>query len=355
KAFSTAFDQSKNVTEKKSSDIARALTNGLKGLDDQSLTMMRGLNDNMAIILSGVTADMKPSDKVNKITKNLDDAFKAGKLSAQEYRSSIQETLNFISKYSADSSNNLKQGMSDAFNAFKEGTNIGGLKDGATGMLNSLKATGPQALETLKGLGGKASEIFKGVDFNSSIDAQKTKVLQNLNSLGLEGTQAIDTLRTIFSQASSALDTTNLKQGLSNTFNSFKEGFNSGGIKNAINSMLGTINQAGPQMQQALGKMDGKMGQVFANVDFSTPIETQASKVLENLNNLGIEGPKALETVRSIFAQASSQIQGSASQTAQQANQEVANALTQGNPTVQQAGQQLGTDLTNGVVNGVQA
>ncbi|HGT0010897.1 phage tail tape measure protein [Clostridioides difficile] len=355
KAFSTAFDQSKNVTEKKSSDIARALTNGLKGLDDQSLTMMRGLNDNMAIILSGVTADMKPSDKVNKITKNLDDAFKAGKLSAQEYRSSIQETLNFISKYSADSSNNLKQGMSDAFNAFKEGTNIGGLKDGVTGMLNSLKATGPQALETLKGLGGKASEIFKGVDFNSSIDAQKTKVLQNLNSLGLEGTQAIDTLRTIFSQASSALDTTNLKQGLSNTFNSFKEGFNSGGIKNAINSMLGTINQAGPQMQQALGKMDGKMGQVFANVDFSTPIETQASKVLENLNNLGIEGPKALETVRSIFAQASSQIQGSASQTAQQANQEVANALTQGNPAVQQAGQQLGTDLTNGVVNGVQA
>lgn len=101
--------------------------------------------------------------------------------------------------------------------------------------------------------------------------------------------------------------------------------------------------------------MDGKMGQVFANVDFSTPIETQASKVLENLNNLGIEGPKALETVRSIFAQASSQIQGSASQTAQQANQEVANALTQGNPAVQQAGQQLGTDLTNGVVNGVQA
>lgn len=355
KAFSTAFDQSKNVTEKKSNDIARALTNGLKGLDDQSLTMMRGLNDNMAIILSGVTADMKSGDKVNKITKNLDDAFKAGKLSAQEYRSSIQETLSFISKYSADSSNNLKQGMSDAFNAFKEGTNVGGLKDGVTGMLNSLKSTGPQALETLKSLGGKASEIFKGVDFNSSIDAQKTKVLQNLNSLGLEGTQAIDTLRTIFSQASTALDTTNLKQGLSNTFNSFKEGFNSGGIKNAINNMLGTINQAGPQMQQALGKMDGKMGQVFANVDFSTPIETQASKVLENLNNLGIEGPKALETVRSIFAQASSQIQGSASQATQQVNQQVVDVLTQGNPVAQQAGQQLGTDITNGVVSGVQA
>lgn len=355
KAFSTAFDQSKNVTERKSGDIAKALTNGLKGLDDQSLTMMRGLNDNMAIILSGVTADMKPSDKVSKITKNLDDAFKAGKLSAQEYRSSIQETLSFISKYSADSSNNLKQGMSDAFNAFKEGTNVGGLKDGVTGMLNSLKATGPQALETLKGLGGKASEIFKGVDFNSSIDAQKTKVLQNLNSLGLEGTQAIDTLRTIFSQASTALDTTNLKQGLSDTFNSFKIGFNQDGINGAISNMLGTINQIGPQMQQALGKMDGNMGQVFANVDFSTPIETQASKVLENLNNLGIEGPKALETVRSIFAQASSQIQGSASQTAQQANQQVVDALTQGNPAVQQAGQQLGTDITNGVVSGVQA
>ncbi|HBF4872484.1 phage tail tape measure protein [Clostridioides difficile] len=355
KAFSTAFEQSKNVTERKSGEIAKALSSSLDGMGESSLTMMRGLNDNMAIILSGVSANMKPSEKIEKITKNLDDAFKAGKLNAEDYRNSIQETMNFINKYGAGSSNNIKNGLSNAFNAFKEGTNVSGLKDGVTGMLNSLKATGPQALETLKGLGGKASEIFKGVDFNSSIDAQKTKVLQNLNNLGLEGTQAIDALRTIFSQASSALDTTNLKQGLSNTFNSFKEGFNSGGIKNAINSMLGTINQAGPQMQQALGKMDGKMGQVFANVDFSTPIETQASKVIENLNNLGIEGPKALETVRSIFVQASSQIQGSASQTAQQANQQVASALTQENPAVQQAGQQLGTDLTNGVVNGVQA
>lgn len=355
KAFSTAFEQSKNITERKSGEIAKALSSSLNGMGEGSLTMMRGLNDNMAIILSGVSANMKPNEKIEKITKNLDDAFKSGKLNAEEYRNSIQETMNFINKYSAGSSNNIKNGLSNAFNAFKDGTNIGGLKDGVTGMLNSLKSTGPQALETLKSLGGKASEIFKGVDFNSSIDAQKTKVLQNLNILGLEGTQAIDTLRTIFSQASSALDTTNLKRGLSNTFNSFKEGFNSGGIKNAINSMLGTINQAGPQMQEALGKMDGDMGQVFANVDFSTPIETQASKVLENLNNLGIEGPKALETVRTIFSQASSQIQGSASQTAQQANQQVANALTQENPAVQQAGQQLGTDLTNGVVNGVQA
>ncbi len=355
KAFSTAFEQSKNVTERKSGEIAKALSSSLNGMGEGSLTMMRGLNDNMAIILSGVSANMKPNEKVEKITKNLDDAFKAGKLNAEDYRNSIQETMNFINEYGTGSSNRIKQGMSDAFNAFKEGTNIGGLKDGVTGMLNSLKAIGPQALETLKGLGGKASEIFKGVDFNSSIDAQKTKVLQNLNNLGLEGTQAINTLRTIFSQASTALDTTNLKKGLSDTFNSFKSGFNKDGMNGAINSMLGTINQIGPQMQEALGKMDGKMGQVFANVDFSTPIETQASKVLENLNNLGIEGPKALETVRSIFAQASSQIQGSASQTAQQANQQVANALTQENPAVQQAGQQLGTDLTNGVVNGVQA
>ncbi|MER0279690.1 phage tail tape measure protein [Clostridioides difficile] len=355
KAFSTAFEQSKNVTERKSSEIAKALGSSLDGMGESSITMMRGLNDNMATILSDVSANMKPNEKIGKITKNLDDAFKSGKLNAEDYRNSIQETMNFINKYGAGSSNNVKNGLSNAFNAFKEGTNVGGLKDGVTGMLNSLKSTGPQALETLKSLGGKASEIFKGVDFNSSIDTQKTKVLQNLKNLGLEGTQAIDTLRTIFSQASTALDTTNLKQGLSDTFNSFKIGFNQDGMNGAISSMLGTINQIGPQMQAALGKMDGNMGQVFANVDFSTPIETQASKVLENLNNLGIEGPKALETVRSIFAQASSQIQGSASQTAQQANQQVVDALTQGNPAMQQAGQQLGTDITNGVVSGVQA
>ncbi|HHQ8848512.1 phage tail tape measure protein [Clostridioides difficile] len=355
KAFSTAFEQSKNVTERKSREIAKALSSSLDGMGESSLTMMRGLNDDMAIILSGVSANMKPSDKVNKITKNLDDAFKAGKLNAEDYRNSIQETMNFINKYGAGSSNNVKNGLSNAFNAFKEGTNVSGLKDGVTGMLNSLKSTGPQALETLKSLGGKASEVFKGVDFNNPIDMQKNKVLENLNSLGLEGTQAIDTLRTIFSQASTALDTTNLKQGLSDTFNSFKIGFNQDGINGAISNMLGTINQAGPQIQQALQGMDGKMGQVFANVDFSSTIESQTSKVLENLNNLGVKGPQTLETVRSIFAQASSQIQDSASQTAQQANQQVVDALTQGNVAAQQGGQQLGIDVTNGVVSGVQA
>ncbi|HBG3681484.1 TPA: phage tail tape measure protein [Clostridioides difficile] len=355
KAFSTAFEQSKNVTERKSREIAKALSSSLDGMGESSLTMMRGLNDDMAIILSGVSANMKPNEKVEKITKNLDDAFKARKLNAEDYRNSIQETMNFINKYGAGSSNNIKNGLSNAFNAFKEGTNVGGLKDGVTGMLNSLKSTGPQALETLKSLGGKASEVFKGVDFNNPIDMQKNKVLENLNSLGLEGTQAIDTLRTIFSQASTALDTTNLKQGLSDTFNSFKIGFNQDGINGAISNMLGTINQAGPQIQQALQGMDGKMGQVFANVDFSSTIESQTSKVLENLNNLGVKGPQTLETVRSIFAQASSQIQDSASQTAQQANQQVVDALTQGNVAAQQGGQQLGIDVTNGVVSGVQA
>lgn len=200
-AFTVALDQTTNIAGQKSKQAADAIAKGLEGIDDNGLRVMRGLNDQMAIILSGVTADMDIKTKTDKIAQNLSDAFKAGKISAEEYKNGIIETMNFIDQNCADSAGSMKQNLSDAFNAFKDGMTTGGMNDAVTGMLNTLNAAGPELQAVIQGMGGQMAQVFNGVDFNSPIEAQKSKVIANLQSMGLDGVEAVDMARTLFAQA----------------------------------------------------------------------------------------------------------------------------------------------------------
>jgi TP901 family phage tail tape measure protein len=200
-AFTVALDQTTNIAGQKSKQAADAIAKGLEGIDDNGLRVMRGLNDQMAIILSGVTADMDIKTKTDKIAQNLSDAFKAGKISAEEYKNGIIETMNFINQNCADSAGNIKQNLSDAFNAFKDGMQTGGINDAVTGMLNSINAAGPELQSVIQGMGGQMAQVFNGVDFSSPIEAQKSKVIANLQSMGLDGVEAVNMARTLFAEA----------------------------------------------------------------------------------------------------------------------------------------------------------
>ncbi len=200
-AFSIALDQTANIAGQKSKQAADAIAKGLQGIDDEGLRAMRGLNENMSIMLAGVTADMDIKTKADKIGKNLSDAFKAGKISADEYKNGIIETMNFIDQNCANSASNMKQNMTDAFNSFKDGMTTGGMNDAVAGMLNTINAAGPKLQSVIQGMGGQMAQVFNGVDFSTPIETQKSKVITNLKSMGLDGVEAINLARTLFTEA----------------------------------------------------------------------------------------------------------------------------------------------------------
>ena len=307
-AFSVALDQTANIAGQKSKQAADAIAKGLKGIDDEGLRAMRGLNDQMAIILSGVTADMDIKTKTDKIARNLSDAFKAGKISAEEYKNGIIETMNFIEQNCANSTGNIKQSLSDSFNAFKDGMNTGGVGDAVTGMLNSVKEGGEEMQAVLQGLGGDFGKVFEGVNFSSPIEDQKKKVIENLKSLGLEGQEAINFVRRLFNSAAEGIDLGGMKEKLSSVFNSFKEGMNSGGMSEAIGGMVNSISLGGEQIQKQLSLMGGDMAKVLKDVDFKAPLDQQSAQIMQNFKELGLNGEQAINLMREQITKAANQL-----------------------------------------------
>ncbi len=95
----------------------------------------------------------------------------------------------------------LKESLSNALNAFGDGAGKGGIDQAINGMLNSLKAGGEQVQSTVQSMGGNMSKAFEGVDFSSSIETQKGKILSNLQALGLEGPAAIEFMKAALTTA----------------------------------------------------------------------------------------------------------------------------------------------------------
>lgn len=308
KVLTTALEQTSNVAAKKSGEISKALSGSLKGIDGRQLDILKGLNKEMTIMLSGVNVTDTPGQMADKIKNNLDDAFKAGKISAEDYKNSIVEVMNFIEKNCKDSSNNIRQSLTDSFNAFKDGMNTGGMGDAVTGMLNSIKEGGEEMQATLKGLGGDFGKVFEGVNFSSPIEEQKKKVIENLKGLGLEGQEAIDFVRKLFNSAAEGFDLGGMKEKLSSVFNSFKDGMSSGGMSEAISGMVKSISLGGEQIQKQLSLMGGDMTKVLKDVDFKAPLDQQSAQIMQNFKELGLNGEQAINLMREQMSKAANQL-----------------------------------------------
>lgn len=330
--FSTALSQTENVVNQKSNAIAKALGDSIKGLDNESLNTIRGINENMALILSDVTSSMSSKDQVSQITKNLDLAFKTGKINAQDYANGINEALNFINENCANSANNLKQSLSDAFNAFKDGANTGGLKDGVSGMLNTLNAAGPEIQSAVQNLGGQMSQIFQGVDFSSPVEQQVSKILGNLNKMGLEGPEAINALRNGFSEAASKIPD-EVAAKTQPTGQKVADAVTQGlPVANAGATQLGTeiTNGVTTGLESGIPQVQAKGNELATTAQNS--VNQAMDGVTPQINSSGID---------QAFSQANTSIQQGATN--------MYNGAKQSFAKLAEVGRQSGSDLYNGV------
>lgn len=333
-AFEVALGQTENIANKKSSDVARTFTNGIQNLNDDSLTIMRGLNDEMAILLSGVTESMDYDEKVKKITKNLDDAFKSGKISADEYAKGISESMEFLNANCSDSAGNLKQSLSDVFNAFKDGMDTGGVEDAITGMMNSLNAAPEQVQGVVQNMNGIMGDLFKGVDFNAPVSEQISKVVSNFEKLGIDGPAAIDAARSLFVEAAGKIP-----DDVANA------------VEPTTSKVAETLNQGTTQLQQSGNELGTSVGNgVVEGMDSTkAAIETKSTEIT-NATQSGVSN--AVDGANSEWAtlpQGVDQGFASATQSVQQGATNMYNGAKQSFSGLAEIGRQAGSDLYNGV------
>ncbi|ENZ9521876.1 TPA: phage tail tape measure protein [Clostridioides difficile] len=176
--------------------VASTFAENLQGLDNQSIAILRGTSDSMAVLFEGIYQGMDSTSATEKFSSNLESMVISGKYSTETLQQDIDNAMRLINENVKDSSNVLKQNATDVFNQFKTIAQVGfeGMAENVAGVMQGMDE---QTISALASMGGTWSDILKGVATDGSMSAEQMKnaIISNFNSMGIDGATLIDNLR----------------------------------------------------------------------------------------------------------------------------------------------------------------
>ncbi len=193
-AFDMALKELPNVTEKNLSQVSKKFADNFSKLDNESLTILRGTSDTMAMLFEGIRENMSKDDASKKFNANLESMNKGGKLDG--VKEDIAKAMDLINRNVSDGSTQVKQSASDMFNSIKDQSKDGmsGAVDNVVGQLGSMNQ---ETLTQLTGMGSTWKSVFNGIKLDGSMSTQQMKdaVMNNMSTLEKNGVDVISMLR----------------------------------------------------------------------------------------------------------------------------------------------------------------
>lgn len=195
--FDLAMQELPNLTRDNASQVAKIFTENMQNLDEQSLTILRGTSDSMAVLFEGITTKMDNEQATKKFTANLESMATSGKFSADTLQQDIDKAMKLINENMLIEGEAFKQTATNVFNQFKT---IGqqGASEMADNVVAELQGMDQETFTQLTSMGSTWSGIFNGISLDGSMNTQQMKdaILNNLNSMGIDGSTLINQLRT---------------------------------------------------------------------------------------------------------------------------------------------------------------
>jgi TP901 family phage tail tape measure protein len=195
--FDLAMQELPNLTRDNSSQVAKIFTDNMQNLDEQSLTILRGTSDSMAVLFEGITTNMDNEQAAKKFTANLESMATSGKFSTDTLQQDIDKAMKLINENMLIEGEAFKQTATNVFNQFKT---IGqqGASEMADNVVAGLQGMDQETFAQLTSMGTTWSGIFSGISLDGSMNTQQMKdaILNNLNSMGIDGATLINQLRT---------------------------------------------------------------------------------------------------------------------------------------------------------------
>lgn len=195
--FDVALRELPNLTKDNAGEMAEVFTARLSRLSDDSIKILRGTSDTMAVLFSGIRADMDPEVATKKFTANLKDMAVSGKYDMDTLKEDIDKAMKTINSNMLVEGEAFKQNATNVFNEFKT---IGqhGVEGMASNVVGVLGSMSEETVAQLSQMGGTWSQILQGVATDGSMNATQMKeaIISNFNSMGIDGGQLISQLRT---------------------------------------------------------------------------------------------------------------------------------------------------------------
>lgn len=195
--FDTAMQELPNLTKDNASKIAESFTSELSNLDNDSLTILRGTSDTMAVLFEGIRENMDPKDATDKFTANLESMATSGKFNMDTLQNDINTAMQTLNQNMLIESEAFKQTATNMFNEFKTSATQG-MPEAINNVVSLLGTLNQETVTQLSGMGSTWSQVFQGINLDAGMNTQQMKdiVTNNINGMGLDASQLISQLRT---------------------------------------------------------------------------------------------------------------------------------------------------------------
>lgn len=160
--FDVALQKLPQLTADNASEMADIFVTRMQGLDNDTLTILRGTSDTMAVLFEGIYENMSKDEAQKKFTANLESMAKSGEYTSEKVNQDIANAMNLIQQNVIDGSERVKTSAQDMFDNL---TNISqfGMDATVQNVVGSVNKMSDETISQLASMGGHWETLFGGI------------------------------------------------------------------------------------------------------------------------------------------------------------------------------------------------
>lgn len=206
--FDATMNNLKQVTADNIDETAKLFVDQLKTMDNESIELLKGTSDTMAMLFDGIGANMTEKQAMNVFTGNLESMVRSGELSLESLEASTKEFNKMLELNMSTGATQMESAGKKLFENFKnEATR--GINETADLVVADLQKMDADTFAVLQGCGDTWGQVFADISLDGSMSTEemKNRIVENFTAMGMSGSEVMNQLETELATA-----TANMKE-----------------------------------------------------------------------------------------------------------------------------------------------
>lgn len=201
KVLESSYDTLTKTNKDNLHASAEELKGYISGLSNDTIKMLKGTSDTMAVLFHGINTNMDSTAMTEKLKSNLETLLKSGKISAEQLQEDFSKAAELMSKNVSDGFTRAKNQAELVIGELEKVTTKGvdGVSQSISGLIKNMDQG---TVNSLKSLGGEWSKVFNGLENTANLSTEEITriVTENLNKLGVNTPEGLTKLSEILKQ-----------------------------------------------------------------------------------------------------------------------------------------------------------
>ena len=277
--FEISLKKLPQLTADNASEMADIFVTRMQILDEDTLTILRGTSDTMAVLFEGINANMSNDEAHKKFTANLESMAKSGDFTSEKMSTDISNAMNLIEQNVMDGSGRVKNAAQEMFNGIANISQFG-MDSAVNNIVGSVNNMSDETIQSLSAMGGHWEILFGGIALTGkeAVGDMNAHIRGRLQELASSSPNFIAEMESQMSQyfsdmnQSGTSNTNELSANVENALSKTGQSLNTHtktasknvdlNTKNAANSAKINMNSAAQSVSKSASKMatDAKKG-----------------------------------------------------------------------------------------------